>query len=127
VPVQLTGWSIPSETNPGRPLDVTLVWRALGKIDAYYSIYVKLLDDEGEAIAAWDGQPGDGLAPTLQWVPGETIEDSVTLATPASASPGDYVVEVGMYRAADLARCMTLDEDGTPVDRIVLGVVRVEP
>ena len=127
VPVQLTGWSIPSESNPGRPLDVTLVWRALGKIDAYYSIYVKLLDDEGEAIAAWDGQPGDGLAPTLEWVPGETIEDSVTLAMPASASPGDYVVEVGMYRAADLARCMTLDEDGTPVDRIVLGVVRVEP
>jgi hypothetical protein len=127
VPVQLTGWSIPSEASPGQPLDVKLVWRALGKIDAYYSFYVKLLDREGEAIAAWDGQPGNGQAPTLEWVPGETIEDSVTLAIPDSASPGDYVVEVGMYRATDLARCMTLDEDGTPVDQIVLGIVRAEP
>jgi hypothetical protein len=125
VPVQLTGWLIPSEANPGRSLDVKLVWRALGKIDAYYSIYVKLLDEEGEAIAAWDGQPGNGQAPTLQGVPGDTIEDSVALAIPAGAFPGDYVVEVGMYRAADMARCMPLDEDGTPVDRIVLGIVRV--
>jgi hypothetical protein len=127
VPVQLTGWSIPSEAVPGQPLDVKLVWRALGKIDAYYSIYVKLLDREGNAIAAWDGQPRNGQAPTLEWVPGETIEDSVALDIPPAAPSGDYFVEVGMYRAADLARCMTLDEDGTPVDRIVLGAVRVEP
>ena len=31
--------------------------KALGKIDAYYSTYVKLLDAEGNAIAGWDGQP----------------------------------------------------------------------
>jgi hypothetical protein len=60
-------------------------------------------------------------------VPGDTIEDSVTLTVPASASPGDYTVEVGMYRAADLARCLTLNMDGTPVDRIVLGAVHVGP
>ena len=38
----------------GRPLDVDLTWRALGKIDAYYSVYVKLLDDGGNAIARPD-------------------------------------------------------------------------
>ncbi len=127
VPVQLTEWSIQSEASAGEAVDVGLVWRALGKIDAYYSIYVKLLDGEGNAIAAWDGEPRNGQAPTLQWVPGETIEDTVTLTIPASAPPGDYVVEAGMYRAADLARCLTLDKDGTPVDRILLGVVHVEP
>jgi hypothetical protein len=108
-------------------VDVELTWRALGKIDAYYSIYVKLLDKEGNAIAAWDGQPGNGQAPTLQWIPGETVEDAVTLTLPANASPGDYLVEVGMYRAADLARCLTLDEDGTPVGQIALGIVRIGP
>ena len=46
-------------------------WRALGKIDAYYSVYVKLLDAGGNAVAGWDGQPHDGQAPTLLWVPGE--------------------------------------------------------
>jgi hypothetical protein len=32
-----------------------------------------------------------------------------------------------MYRAEDLARILTLNGDGVPVDRIVLGTVRIEP
>jgi hypothetical protein len=31
-----------------------------------------------------------------------------------------------MYRAEDLARCLTLNEDGIPVDRVVLGAIRVD-
>jgi uncharacterized membrane protein len=55
------------------------------------------------------------------------VEDTVTLTIPADATPGDYTVEVGMYRADDLARILTLNEDGAPVDRVVLGTVRIEP
>lgn len=127
VPARLEDWHIPATVRPGDSLPVSLTWRALGKIDAYYSIYVKLLDAEGNAIAGWDGQPRDGQAPTLLWVPGETIEDVVTLTIPAGAQAGEYAVESGMYRAADLARCLTLDEGGMPLERIVLGLVRVEP
>jgi hypothetical protein len=127
VPVRLEGWDMPSTVRPGDSLPVSLTWRALGKIDAYYSIYVKLLDTEGNAIAGWDGQPRDGEAPTLLWVPGETVDDVVTLTVPAGTQAGEYIVESGMYRAADLARCLTLDDGGMPVDRIVLGTVHVEP
>jgi hypothetical protein len=127
VPARLEDWDLPATARPGEPLTVDLTWRALGKIDAYYSIYVKLLDAGSNAVAGWDGQPRDGAAPTLLWVPGESVEDRVTLEIPADAAPGDYLVEVGMYRAADLARCLTLNDDGVPVDRVVLGAVRVEP
>jgi hypothetical protein len=127
VPARLEGWDMPSTVRPGDPLPVSLTWRVLGKIDAYYSIYVKLLDAEGNVIASWDGQPRDGEAPTLLWVPGETIEDVVTLTVPADAQVGEYVVESGMYRAGDLALCLTLDDKGMPLDRIALGRVRVEP
>jgi hypothetical protein len=127
VPARLEDWGLPATVRPGEPLTVDLAWRALGKIDAYYSVYVKLLDGGGNAIASWDGQPRDGAAPTLLWVPGETVEDRVILGIPGNATPGDYLVEVGMYRAADLARCLTLNGDGVPVDRVVLGTVRVEP
>jgi hypothetical protein len=51
----------------------------------------------------------------------------VTLIVPVGTAPGEYLVEVGMYRASDLARCLTLDPEGLPVERVVLGVVRVEP
>ena len=127
VPAQLVAWTVLPKAHPGQPLSVSLTWRASGKIDAYYSIYVKLLDAQGNAISGWDGQPHNGEAPTLLWVPGETIEDVVTLIVPPSAPPGDYTIEAGMYRAEDLARCLTLDEDGVPVDRVVLGTVRIEP
>ncbi|MEJ2733740.1 MAG: hypothetical protein P8189_09275 [Anaerolineae bacterium] len=127
VPVRLEAWDVPAAVRAGDPLPVTLTWRALGKIDAYYSVYVKLLDDGGNAIAGWDGQPGNGQRPTLLWVPGEAVDDLVTLIVPGGAAPGAYAVEAGMYRAEDLARCLTLDGEGRPVERIVLGTVQVEP
>ncbi len=127
VPIRLEAWEVEEAARPGDPLPVALRWRALGKIDAYYSVYVKLLDGEGSAVAGWDGEPRDGEAPTLLWVPGETIDDLVTLLVPRDLSAGMYTIEVGMYRAADLARCLTLDGNGSPVDRIVLGTVQVAP
>ena len=125
VPVRLEAWDVAESAIPGEPLPVALEWRALGKIDAYYSVYVKLLDGKGNAVAGWDGQPRSGEAPTLLWVPGEVVEDLVTLAVPDDLPAGEYAVEAGMYRAADLARCLTLDQDGIPVSQVVLGSVRV--
>lgn len=127
VAAQLVAWDAPSTVQPGQELPVSLTWRALGKIDAYYSIYVKLIDAQGNSIAAWDGQPQAGNAPTLLWVPGEEIDDVVRLTVPAGAPPGEYTLEVGMYRAQDLARCLTLNRDGIPIDRVTLGVVRIGP
>jgi hypothetical protein len=127
VPAQLVEWSVPPEAHSGHPLQVDLTWRALGKIDAYYSIYVKLIDAGGNAVTGWDGQPRDGGAPTLLWTPGETIDDSVALPVPAGIPPGQYTVEAGMYRAEDLAPALTLNADRALVERLVLGTVRIEP
>ena len=127
VPARLEAWDVSPSTHPGDALPVRLSWRALGKIDAYYSIYVKILDAQGNAVVSWDGQPRDGEAPTLLWVPGETVEDVVTLEVPAGAPPGDYSVEAGMYRAKDLVSCLTLNQEGVPIDRVILGTVRIEP
>ena len=127
VPARLASWSIPKTARSGDPLQVELAWLALGKIDAYYSVYVKLLDVEGLAVAGWDGQPQDGEAPTLLWRPGETIEDTVTLDVPVGLPPGEYQLVAGMYRAEDLARCLTLDEEGQPVAEVAMGTVGIGP
>ena len=127
VPAQLVAGVVPPTARSGQPLEVQLTWRALGKIDAYYSVYVKLLDVAGVAVASWDGQPQNGAAPTLLWVPGTAITDTVILAVPAGLPPGNYTVEAGMYRARDLARAMTLNAEGVPLDRVTLGPVRVGP
>ena len=118
---------VPPAVRAGADLDVDLTWRALGKIDAYYSVYLKLLDAGGNALAGWDGEPGGGQAPTLLWVPGETVEDRIRLSIPADTPAGEYCLVAGMYRAEDLARCLTLDAGGRPIPEILLGTVRVEP
>ncbi len=125
VPIRLEAWEVPESARRGHSLPIALKWRALGKIDAYYSVYVKLLDGGGDVVAGWDGQPRDGEAPTLIWVPGEVVEDMVMLAVPQDVPAGEYTVEVGMYRAADLVRCLTIGRDGAPVGRVVLGMVRI--
>ena len=125
VPARLVSWTLPERAAPGESIDVALTWGALGKIDAYYSVYVKVLDAAGQALVGWDGQPRNGEAPTLLWVPGQTIDDTITLTIPKGAAPGDYQVEVGMYRAEDLARCLTLNDEGVPVEQILLGTVSI--
>lgn len=127
VPARLVDWEHPAAVRAGADLDVDLTWRALGKIDAYYSVYLKLLDAGGNALAGWDGEPGGGQAPTLLWVPGETVEDRIRLSIPAGTPAGEYRLVAGMYRAEDLARCLTLDAGGRPIPEILLGTVRVEP
>lgn len=126
VPARLGGWALPAVAKRGDSLDVHLTWNALGKLDAYYSVFVKLLDGEGNAIASWDGEPRNGELPTLLWVPGESIEDVVTLKVPADAPPGEYAAVAGMYRAEDLARCLLLDGEGSLVGSVALGTVQVE-
>lgn len=125
VPARLVSWTVPERAAPGEPVAVSLTWRALGKIDAYYSVYVKLLNATGQVLTGWDGQPQNGQAPTLLWVPGQSIADEISLTIPEGAAPGDYRVEVGMYRAEDLARCLTLNEAGEPVERLLLGVISI--
>ena len=126
VPARLEALSVPATARPGEALPVSLTWLALGKIDAYYSVYVKLLDAQGNPVADWDGQPQDGRAPTLTWTPGQVVTDTVSLSIPAGAPPGEYTIEVAMYRAEDLARALLIGDGGALLDRIVLQV-RIEP
>jgi hypothetical protein len=125
VPARLADWSVASQVKAGQALDVNLEWLALDYIESSYSVYVKLLRD-GQQVAGWDGPPQGGQAPTNSWQPGQVIDDVVTLEVPPDAPAGAYTVEVGMYRYTDLARALTLNDEGMPVERIVLGTVQVQ-
>jgi hypothetical protein len=110
---------------PGQTVSLDLRWRALGKIDAYYSAFAALVDKDGHPVSRVDGEPQQGRRPTLLWAPDEEIPDHYSLALPASAMPGRYTVEVGLYRAADLAPAMLLDAQGSPVSKVVVGSIKV--
>lgn len=111
--------------HPGDTVHLSLRWRALGKIDAYYSAFAAVVDKDGHTVARQDGEPQQGRRPTLLWAPGEEIPDEYALTLPPDLSPGRYTVEVGLYRAGDLAPAMTLNEQGLPVPKIIVDTIKV--
>jgi hypothetical protein len=97
-------------------------------MDIPYTVFVHLLDAKGEVAAGHDGEPVSGARPTTGWVPGEFVSDRHDLSLPADLTPGEYVVEVGMYDAGapDLPRLQVLGEDGhAATDRVIFGPLQV--
>lgn len=126
VPVRLLGAATDRLAyQPGQIMHLTLRWQALGKIDAYYSVFARVIDSAGRIVARWDGEPQGGRRPTLLWAPGEVITDTIGLPLPFDSSPGVYRVEAGLYRARDLAPALTLDTAGVPVADPLVARVKV--
>lgn len=121
--IELERAALPTASAAGQPVAYTLVWRAYAPVAHDYTVFVHLLDAEGQLVANDDGQPLGALFPTSVWEPGEIVSD--IRALPADLPPGDYRVEVGLYRLDTGERLAT---GGTEVhlgDRVQLGTLTV--
>jgi len=96
----------------------------LTKPDFDYSAFVRLANSTGQVIHDTDHGPGQGvgLLPHL-WQPGEVIPDDWVVRIPATAKPGTYALQLGVYDYRNGAAVPTLA--GQPVS--VLGVEQVIP
>ncbi len=123
--ISLMGW----ESNPslsanaiplarGQSFDVDLLWRGDRAMSQSFTVFVHLSDSNGRVVADADSPPLRGLFPTERWTPGETIRDRHTLKVPADLAPGDYVIEVGMYRPTDGVRLRIGDSDTLPLTQV---------
>jgi 6-pyruvoyl-tetrahydropterin synthase related domain len=93
----LIGYDVPAEITRGEVLSVTLYWRATAVTDAKYTVYVHLLNAQGERRAGHDGAPDDGMQPTSTWLPGVFITDMHRIDVPPDLPAGAYRLVVGMY------------------------------
>lgn len=82
---------------PGQALGVALTWRALETIPRRYRVTVQLLDGEGRLLAQHDAEPGNNMALTTTWQPGQPVFDSHGLLIPLDAPPGEYRLVVALY------------------------------
>jgi len=120
--IELVGYTLETTTlRAGRPLTLTLVWKALACVDADYIVFVHLVDADGVVRSQQDNAPVNNTYPTTLWQPGEFISDVFTLALPPDLSAGDYTLEAGMYLVETGARLPVLGSD-----RVILGKVHVE-
>jgi hypothetical protein len=110
-------------------LTLTLTWQAIGlpqqvialpqqaltPVDRDYTVFVHLLDGEGEKAAQRDSQPCDGGCPTSTWQAGQIYLDRHPLDLPADARPGPYRLAIGLYLVDSGDRAAVVGRDDRTV------------
>ena len=127
--VSLDGYDLSATTaTAGKPLTVSLAWRADRTIPLSYHIFVQLLDPGEKIWAQWDGVPLNWSYPMTAWLPGEYVLDRYQLLGTAAAPVGDLTLVVGLYDPVSGRRLSVASSDGAaPGDHVVLQSIRVVP
>jgi hypothetical protein len=123
--VRLEGYSVYPETPlAGQGLVVSLAWEALRAPEERFKVFVHLLDGSGRLVAQHDGEPVGWHSLTDTWQAGDCYTDRHGILLPPEVPPGDYVLEVGMYRYSG-ERLQIGAEAGEGQDAIHLGTVTI--
>lgn len=103
----------------GRQLTLTLYWQGGAPMAVDATVFVHVLDANGQFVTGQDGRPLGGLYPTLVWQADEGVTDVHTLDLNALPA-GEYRLAVGLYDPLTGERLpVTLTDGGQPSDRAV--------
>jgi hypothetical protein len=129
--VQLQGFDLSPETvAPGDTLSLILRWKTLDPPHANLRVFVHLIDpnraDSAEGIIAQaDSAPRQGTYPFWIWQPDEAVTDTMLLTTPLDASPGQYLLLVGLYDAGTDQRLPIIGAIDFGANRLLLATITV--
>ncbi len=113
---------------PGGVLGLRTFWQVEQPFDQNYSIFVHLLDADGQRPTQRDAPPWQGRFPTSAWRPGSLVVDANDVYLPPGLPPGEYRVVVGMYEPISGARPpVTLDGVPLPAGAIEVATISVVP
>jgi len=102
---------------------VSLWWKALAAPDKDCTVFVHLLDEDGQLVGTGDGPPLWGGFPTRTWRFGDGILDEHVVPLSPHLAPGDYAVTVGWYDPATGARLLIVRGVQQAGDAVVVGDV----
>ena len=112
------------EENPlGDAVELTLYWQAQDFINTPYTVFVHVIDTDGNIVAQNDSMPRNNGLPTTCWRPSEVVSDLHAF----QLDSGLYQLMVGMYWFETGERVTIYDSaSATPDGRVPLGEFRVE-
>ena len=115
--IRLLGYELDqSKTWPGDRLAITLTYQALVPFGIDYTVFVHLVDEQGNIVVQQDTYTGMGRYPTTMWQPGEITADTFYLTLPEwTPVPGSCTFEVGFYDRETQIRLLTVDENGQAI------------
>lgn len=98
----LVGADVPATVTAGEAFPVRLIWRADSQASPIaYTVFVQLLDGNGQVLAQSDAQPVNWTRPTASWVLGEFLDDVHIVTFGVTDFVGMARVIVGFYDAND--------------------------
>ncbi|ADO74146.1 hypothetical protein [Stigmatella aurantiaca] len=97
--VEIVGASVqPGRVRPGEQARITVFFKVLEAIEEDYIVFVHVEDPSGRMERMnLDHRPANGLYPTTQWKPGETVKDEFSFYLPSGASVSQVNVWLGLW------------------------------
>jgi hypothetical protein len=109
--IKLTGIWLPCRPlASGAVLPVQFVWQTSQPVSRDLTVFVHLLNAQGEIVAQQDRPPFHGRWPTTVWRPAEVLRDTYELELPDALPAGCYTLRLGFYDQA--GRIMLADGAG---------------
>jgi mannosyltransferase len=106
--IMLLGYSLLNDRlAAGDIAQITLFWRANRAPALRYKVFLHVLDTANHIVGQRDAEPGGGARLTTLWAPGEIVADNHGLPVHPATPPGEYRVEVGMYKLDSGQRLVT--------------------
>ena len=123
--IALLGYDLPQpRVQAGESLPVTLHWQALKTMEASFTIFSNLTDDQQQIWGKNERLPRD-IYSTMLWAPDEIVSDSFSLQVDPNAPDGIYHLMVGLYLpVGESAVSLPLVQDGQLSD---ITAVRIGP
>ena len=94
--LQLFGYDAPAQVT-AEPFEVTLYWQAVEPDGQDYTIFMHLVDSQGNVVAQADSPPQNGRFPTSILESGEQITDTHLFHLPEGLAGGRYQILMGVY------------------------------
>lgn len=103
--IRLYGYSLDTTAiRSSATLTLTMQWQARAPINNDYTLFVHMLNAQGQIVAQADVPPGGPKRPTTRWNSYHYINFVFSMPVRADLPAGDYWIAVGLYNPRDSTR-----------------------
>ncbi len=121
--LELLNASAPKTAQAGEAVIAHFTWRTSTTPSIDYTMFVHVLDSNGQLVAGNDSTPARGGFPTTRWQANQIVSYNVPLTLPADLLAGTYTVEVGWYAWPSLENLLTPEGAAS----FQIGIIEITP
>ncbi|GEM_PF-2360603 len=122
---RLVGYDIPEQWIPDSDLKITFYWQPLRWPTQRMSMFVQILDRNGDVVARSENEMFQGRFPTQRWHIGVVTPDVWTVPLDKDMAPGEYTIEVAIFPKLGGQRLSVIQPNAESAEGINLGPFRV--